>query len=117
MLTQFQKHVIEEIEEIGEYALVWLIPRYLLIVKKQKIIEPIDKNPENYNIDVNDFEDLIQQILELITNYDFKLYLFVSNPNSTKWEENFLLQPNVESLLNKREVWFEGKEQALFISR
>ncbi|MDP2385334.1 MAG: hypothetical protein Q8M29_03100 [Bacteroidota bacterium] len=118
MLTKFQIYIKGEIDELGEYALAWLIPRYLAIEKKHQILEPIDQSPENYKISDVDFEDLKKQISELIEKCNLGLYLYISGSKSQKWEDNFRLLTFDEKVkcFNEKEPWLDGKTQAIFIS-
>lgn len=105
MNTEFQKYVVDEIEEVGDIALKLLIPNYLLKEKKYNITSPIFDNIANYNISDEDFAMLKGQIKELIKSNNYCLYKYVGGKET--WEKSYLPITRVEEneVLDNKMMW------------
>ena len=93
MLSDFQKYVLEEIEETGEYTFILLIPYFLEIEKGIELITNeggIGKHPENYRINDSDFMILKNQVVNLFSECNLGMY------------EN---KEKIDKILNNKEEW------------
>ncbi len=110
MINKFQKHILEEINEIGEYAFILLIPYFLEIEKGIKIRnngKGIGGYSENYNTTDLDFQILKAQIKELLIKFKLGIYKYLSGINSNKLEDCFELLDKEKSneMINNKENW------------
>ncbi|ACE05952.1 hypothetical protein Aasi_0551 [Candidatus Amoebophilus asiaticus 5a2] len=114
MLTNFQKHVFEEIEETGEYTFILLIPYFLEIEKGNKLLangNGIGAYPQNYYINDSDFIILKNQVTKLFSNYNLGIYRYIgfeiAGRESSEWEDSHVLLSKDETnrILNNKEKW------------
>lgn len=105
MNTDFQKYLIEEIEEVGDIALKLLIPNYLLKERKRNIVSPVFENDSNYIINDEDFSALKRQVRDLLKSNNFCLYRYVKGNSS--WEKSYLPVSKSEEneILDNKLMW------------
>lgn len=109
-----EKYILEEIDEVGEFAFVFLIPEYLKLVYKKQLLFPLTDHLENYEIKEADFEVLCKSVKELIHRANLGLFEYkegVENP--TKWEDCFILlsDDKMEELLSGKKFWICDKKR------
>ncbi|OJW69337.1 MAG: hypothetical protein BGO68_02740 [Candidatus Amoebophilus sp. 36-38] len=114
MLSDFQKYVLEEIEETGEYTFILLIPYFLEIEKGIELITNeggIGKHPENYRINDSDFMILKNQVVNLFSECNLGMYEYIGfeikGQKSNEWENSHILlnKEKIDKILNNKEEW------------
>jgi len=122
MHSEFQKYILDEIEELGEFPCALLVPKFLEIEKgKRPKKVPIGSDPENYDIEPGDLLFLKNQLLELFSDMKIGLfkYLKVKENIPKSWEDSFELidREKTQKIFHDDKFWlFKEKEPAYFIA-
>lgn len=119
MYSKLQKFIIEELDEVGEVPLTFIIPYYLRLEKDIEIKYPISENSDNYLISNEDFEIAKRQLNELVSEIKLGLFKYKGkdiNKGIRNWEDAFDQLSNDQwgVILENKNVWFNTKEGSVY---
>lgn len=120
MTTDFKSYVLEEIEEVDEFAFYALIPRFLQQTKGIELKgELLSDSKSNFNISDTDFSDLQSTIKSLIASEELKIYRY--HDTQSKERKDYLRplkkEEQKEFLKDKSNWIYEKDKPAYFLCR
>lgn len=120
MTTDVKRYVLEEIEEVDEFAFYALIPRFLQQTKGIELKgELLSDSKSNFNISDTDFSDLQSTIKSLIESENLEICRYYDT-HSTKRKDYLrpLKKEEQEAFLKKKTNWIYDKDKpAYFLCR
>ncbi len=124
MLINLRKYISEELDEVGEVGIAFIIPMFLQLEQGKTAIIPILENKENYTISDHDLSKIVVEVTRLFNEFDLGLYRY--NPtkktyNENKcWEDYFdlLSEEETKVIFSRKELWLGSKDiPALVIAK
>ena len=124
MLINLQKYISEELDEVGEVGIAFIIPMFLQLEQGKTAIVPILENKENYTISDHDFSKIVVEVTRLFNEFDLGLYRYnptkEANNENKCWEDYFdlLSEEETKGIFSRKELWLGSKDiPALVIAK
>jgi hypothetical protein len=102
----FEDYLKEEMEEVGEVNVAFLVPHYLEISRGVSLAVPLDSHPSNYNLTAQDFVAFSSIVKKMVRDMDWHLYEWDS-AGGPLWEDCLLPLPDerLMQMLGEITVW------------
>ena len=116
--TLFQKYIIEDLDEFDDFNIIGLIAVYKEHYLNYKVLYPLWDYKENFEISDNDFNNLRNEILDLMGKEDLGLYIYIGV--HVTWEESYKRLSDKETamfLANKENWIWKGENEVYYLIR
>lgn len=104
--SDFQKYLIEELEELGEIPLSLVLRKYIEWKKNMKHID-MQSIHDYISSSEFDFEEIENQLNDLENELDFDYYVDTNNDIARTWNERYRLlsTDEVKMLFSNKYLW------------